>query len=61
MDLNPNDIVIMKKAHPCGGTEWKILRAGMDFRIECMTCGRQIMLSRVKFEKGIKKKAVPTP
>jgi len=57
MDLQPNDIVIMKKTHPCGGTQWKILRAGMDFRIECMTCQRQVMLPRAKFEKNVKKKA----
>jgi len=56
MDLQIGDIVIMKKEHPCGGKQWKILRAGMDFRIECTTCGRQVMLPRVKLEKGIKKK-----
>jgi len=57
VDLQTGDIVVMKKAHPCGGTQWKVLRAGMDFRIECTTCGRQVMLSRVKLEKGIKSKA----
>jgi len=56
MDLQVNETVEMKKQHPCGGKEWKILRAGMDFRIECTTCKRQVMLSRVKFEKGIKRK-----
>ena len=55
MDLKVGDIVVMKKTHPCGGSRWKILRAGMDFRIECTTCARQVMLPRVKFEKGIKK------
>ena len=55
MDLQVGDIVQMKKRHPCGGLEWKIQRAGMDFRVECMTCGRQVMLPRVKFEKGVAK------
>jgi len=55
VDLKVGNIVIMKKSHPCGGNAWKILRAGMDFRIECTTCARQVMLPRVKFEKGIKK------
>ena len=55
MDLQVGDTVLMKKPHPCGGKEWKILRAGIDFRIECTVCGRQVMLTRVKFEKGVKK------
>lgn len=57
MNLNfeVGDVVYMKKPHPCGSHEWKILRAGMDFRIECLKCGRQVMLPRVKFEKGVKR------
>ena len=55
MTFNLNDVVIMKKAHPCGGNEWRVLRAGIDFRIECVKCGRQVMLTRIKFEKGFKR------
>lgn len=49
------DQVRMKKPHPCGGTDWEILRVGMDFRLKCLTCGRLILIPRVKFEKGLKK------
>ena len=49
------DIVRMKKAHPCGSDEWEVMRTGMDFRIKCLGCGRQVMLPRPKFEKGVKK------
>lgn len=49
------DIVFTKKQHPCGGHEWEVLRAGMDFRIKCLKCGRQIMLPRTKFEKSVKR------
>lgn len=49
------DIVKMKKSHPCGSDEWEVMRTGMDFRIKCMGCGRQVMLPRPKFEKGVKK------
>jgi hypothetical protein len=48
------DIVKMRKTHPCGATEWEILRVGMDFRIKCLGCGRVVMLSRPKFEKAVK-------
>ena len=55
MGYAAGDVVRMKKPHPCGGYEWEILRAGADFRIKCATCARMVMLSRVKFEKGVKK------
>lgn len=55
MELAVGDIVRMKKPHPCGSYEWEILRAGMDFRIKCLTCGHMVMVSRVKFEKSLKK------
>ncbi len=56
MEFQIGDVVEMKKKHPCGGKEWEILRVGMDFRLRCCGCSHMIMLSRVKFEKGFKKK-----
>lgn len=55
MKLNLGDIVEMKKQHPCGGNQWEIMRTGMDFRIKCLKCGHQVMISRPDFEKKIKK------
>ena len=52
---NIGDIVEMRKQHPCGGYQWEVMRIGADFRIKCLTCGRQVMLPRPKFEKGVKK------
>jgi hypothetical protein len=49
------DVVRLKKPHPCGGFEWEVMRTGMDFRIKCLTCGRQVMISRQDFEKRVKK------
>lgn len=48
------DIVKMRKVHPCGSDRWEVMRTGMDFRIKCLGCGRQVMLPRPKFEKGVK-------
>jgi hypothetical protein len=48
------DLVRLRKTHPCGGTEWEVLRVGMDFRIKCRTCGRVVMLARPDFEKSVK-------
>ncbi len=49
------DIVELKKSHPCGSKNWKILRTGADFRIECLGCKHSLMITRVKFEKSVKK------
>ena len=48
------DIVKMRKPHPCGGTDWEVLRVGMDFRIKCMKCNRVVMVPRPKFERAVK-------
>lgn len=55
MDIQVGDSIITKKQHPCGGNTFAVLRVGMDFRIRCTTCGREVMLPRVKIEKNIKK------
>jgi len=49
-----NDVVRLKKKHPCGEDRWEILRTGMDFRIRCLGCGRLVLLPRRKFEKAVK-------
>lgn len=48
-------IVVMKKPHPCGTNEWEIVRMGADIKIKCCNCGRTIMLTRIEFNKKIKK------
>ena len=50
-----NDYVIMKKPHACGTNEWKITRMGVDIKIKCVNCGREIMMDRLEFEKKLKK------
>lgn len=54
MDVRVGDKLIMKKNHPCGSNEFAVLRIGMDFRIRCLGCGREVMGPRSKFEKNIR-------
>ncbi|MCM1513731.1 MAG: DUF951 family protein [Anaeroplasma bactoclasticum] len=42
------DILKFKKNHPCGGTTWKVLRIGIDYKLECTTCKRMVMMSRIE-------------
>ena len=53
MDIQVGDVLTMKKAHPCGGKQFRVLRTGMDFRLHCETCGHEMMIPRVKAEKNI--------
>ncbi len=55
MDLKIGDIVEMKKSHPCGNNQFEIMRTGIDFRIRCLGCGRQVWITRINLEKRIKK------
>lgn len=50
-----NDIVEMKKPHPCGENRWKIIRMGMDIRIKCQGCDHSVMIPRREFTKKLKK------
>ncbi|GEK59636.1 DUF951 domain-containing protein [Marinococcus halophilus] len=50
-----NNIVEMKKQHPCGENRWKIIRMGADIRIKCEGCGHSVMLPRKEFNKKVKK------
>ena len=54
MDVRLNDILVMKKEHPCGEKRWCVLRTGMDFRLRCLGCGHEVMLPRSKAEKNIR-------
>ena len=54
MDIRVGDRVEMKKQHPCGGKVFSVLRVGMDFKLKCLTCGREVMVPRTKAEKSIK-------
>jgi len=45
-DLELNDIIRMRKPHPCGSYEWRVTRLGADIGLECLKCGHRIMLER---------------
>lgn len=49
------DIVEMKKPHACQTNKWKITRVGVDIKIKCINCNREIMMDRLEFEKKLKK------
>ena len=56
--MNPGDVLELKKPHPCGGRRFKIMRVGSEVRIVCETCGRDMVMERVRLEKS-EKKVIP--
>lgn len=55
MNVQVGNRLEMKKPHPCGSKTFLVLRVGMDFKIKCEKCGREVMVPRCKIEKNIKK------
>ncbi len=54
MDIRLGDVLVMKKAHPCGVKQWRVLRTGADLRLRCCGCGHEVMVPRLKAEKNIR-------
>jgi len=54
VEIALNDIVRMRKPHPCGGYEWRVVRLGADIGIKCLTCGHRVLLPRSEFERRLK-------
>lgn len=54
MKLSVGDQVTTKKNHPCGGNVFTLTRVGMDIRMLCHTCQKEIWISRPDLEKRIK-------
>ncbi len=47
--------VVMKKPHACQTNDWVVTRVGVDIKLKCSNCGREVMMDRLEFEKKLKK------
>ncbi len=54
IDFRLGDIVRLRKAHPCGGYEWRITRLGADIGLSCCTCKHRVLLERIVLERRLK-------
>ncbi len=53
-DLQLDDVLRLRKPHPCGSYEWKVVRLGADVGLECLRCGRRVLLPRRELAHRIK-------
>lgn len=54
-DVHLNDIVQLRKKHPCGSDEWRVMRLGLDIGLLCQGCQRRVLLPRSAFLKRCKR------
>lgn len=54
LDFFIDDIVQLRKPHPCGSTQWRVVRLGADIGLKCLGCGRRVLLPRRTLEKRLK-------
>ena len=53
-DVQVDDLVRLRKPHPCGSYEWRVMRIGADIGLKCQGCGRRVLLDRRTFNKRVK-------
>ena len=54
LELYLDDVVKLRKPHPCGSTDWVVVRLGADIGLRCLGCGRRVLLPRRTLEKRLK-------
>jgi len=60
LKVQVDDMVTMRKPHPCGGYQWVVTRVGADVGMRCQKCGRRVMLPRDEFERRVRR-VIPSP
>jgi hypothetical protein len=53
-DLQMADVLRLRKPHPCGSTDWVVVRLGADIGLKCLGCGRRILLPRREVARRMK-------
>jgi len=54
VDFRIDDVVRLRKPHPCGGFDWTVVRLGADIGLRCTRCSHRIMLPRTDLERGMR-------
>lgn len=54
MEIRIGDVMRLRKPHPCGGSEWTVVRSGAFIGIRCNTCLHRVVLDRAVFQRRVK-------
>jgi hypothetical protein len=55
VEFRVGDVLELRKSHPCGGKQWRVLRIGLDIGLECLTCERYVLVPRRRLETRMKR------
>jgi hypothetical protein len=58
-DLQTDEVLRLRKPHPCGSTDWVVVRLGADIGLKCLGCGRRILLTRRDLIRRLKARLGP--
>ena len=61
LPLYLDDVVVLRKQHPCGGDTWRIVRLGADIGLRCLRCQHRVLIARAAVERDIKRFAERGP
>jgi hypothetical protein len=53
--LQRGDVLRLRRPHPCGSTDFEVVRLGADIGLHCTQCGRRIMLARSLLERRLER------
>ena len=51
LDLRMGDVLQLRREHPCGSREWRVVRLGADIGLVCAGCGHRILMDRLDVER----------
>ena len=51
VELRIGDQIRLRKAHPCGSREWRVVRVGADIGLVCDGCAHRILMDRLDVER----------
>jgi hypothetical protein len=53
LEILLGDVVRLRRAHPCGGTDWLVDRLGADIGLRCQGCRRHVLIERRVLERRL--------
>ena len=55
LEVFMDDVVQLRKQHPCGSDQWRVVRLGADIGLRCLGCDRKVLLPRSILAKRLKR------
>ena len=60
-ELHLQDVVRLRKMHPCGNDRWQVVRVGADIGLRCLGCGRRVLMERSVLERRLREHQLAAP